>query len=267
MHKRLFIWTFTLLIVSYAHSQTYDLSFHSEFEQSAFQSRDPLRILFASDAAVDQAKYTAYSHEILSVLAKLAPSHGKMTDAQFLEKVFYTVHRKKLGWYQNYVSFSEIFESKRYDCLTGTALYSLILDHFQIEHKLYEFDYHVLLIAKTDEGSFLFEATDPINGFVTDQQEIARRIAVYAVGADPNRKLKPIGNALDYTHSSHINNQISFSDLAGLQYYNLAIEAFNAGAFSKANLLIRKACSLYPAERIRTMQFYFAQSTQLFSGN
>ncbi|MEP2026189.1 MAG: hypothetical protein ABJI85_16100, partial [Reichenbachiella sp.] len=117
---------------------------------------------------VDEVLAYEKSYALLIDKLKERQSDSK-SEAAFLKYVFYTVHRKMLGTYEQYVTFSEIFKKeKKYDCVTGTALYALILDELDVAYEVHETDYHVYLIAKSEGKEYLFESTDALAGFAWD---------------------------------------------------------------------------------------------------
>ena len=112
--------------------------------------------------------------EISELLSKLN-SKPRKSDRIFLKSVFSLTHRQLLKTYQQYADFSEIFNGGRYDCVTATALYSLLLEELGYSHAIYETKYHVFLLVESSEGQFLIESTDPINGFEYQKERIKER--------------------------------------------------------------------------------------------
>lgn len=255
-----------LFIASHLLQGQYDTSlFHSPFESKAFIRNQPLMLLAASDQTTDSTKYTGYQEEIATAVKKLSAKREKLSEDQFLEKVFYYVHRKFLKTYTGYVAFSELFKNGSYDCLTGTAFYAVLLDELEIPYVIYEFDFHLFLLAYTTTDSILMEATDPIYGLVTNQEEIAQRVALYTLGEKVISQ--SIGNSRPSgtIPPSEIINRISLKELTGLQYFNLAVNAFNLGEYETAKPLIQKANQLYPSRRIQQISQVFQRKYQLAS--
>lgn len=250
--------TICLFILSLSAIAQQDLDaevFHSDFEQQAFSNADPLQIMLAADPLVDSNKYNQYLTDFRTHLDKLGRKVDNIHPRMVLERVFYYSHRKKLSWYHNDVLFSDLFESGKYDCLTGTAFYAAILDQLSIPYNIYEFNYHVFLMAYLDGEKVLIEPTDAINGFITDEKEIARQIEKFK--AEDGMTL----------NIDAVNNIISLEDLAGLQYYNMGIDLYNQGKFDKAFTNIQKANFLYPSKRIKEMHRIFRSQAVLVTSN
>ncbi|MFY0599861.1 MAG: hypothetical protein JXR03_09330 [Cyclobacteriaceae bacterium] len=237
-------------------AQRTDVVFHSDFEKASFNKTElkPFELLLASDPTVDADKYIEFREDfLLGINHMIDLKKRSKNDLLFLEKIFYKTHRKQLGWYQNYVSLSHTFESKKYDCLTGTALFALILEEVGIEYQILEFDFHIFLIARPDGHNVLIEATDPLNGFISDQKEINHRIQAALTSVEVDEKYA----------QTFIKNEIDLLALAGLQYYNLAVDLFNRQEYKKASQFIKKADLLYTSERIRNTKDLISSSASL----
>jgi hypothetical protein len=165
---------------------------------------------------------------------------------EFLRLIFNRVHRKFLKTYEDYVPFDKLFESGSYNCLTATALYALVLDHFGYDYEVIETNYHIFILAVTKEGKVLLETTDPQDGFVTNTNEIAEKIGYYKedLGATPSQKNTA------YKFQFELFDAVSLEEITGLLYYNLAVDAFNKNEIQRSVDLLDKAAAYYRSERI-----------------
>ena len=162
-------------------------------------------------------------------------------DVDFLHYVFTNTHRKFLKRYTDYCTFDALIEKGTYNCLTGTALYALLLDHFDIDYSIVETNYHIFLIIDTTSGRVLFEATDPINGFVDSPDDIDARIKKY-------REIQPtITHCYRYNFSFY--NQVNMEQLVGLMYYNLSVDAYNKKLLPASITYLEQAVKLYKTQR------------------
>lgn len=207
------------------------------------------------DLAPEEVK--SYEENYAAIVNKLKEKKATAkSDAMFLKHVFYTVHRKMLGEYEQYVTFSEIFKKeKKYDCVTGTALYALILDELGIDYQVHETDYHVYLVAYAGGKEYLFESTDALAGFAWDPKEIAeRRAFVNQESIRINTELAMTGlasNEKSTQGATYIDNVVNLRQLAGLHYYNQALKQFNNNAHREAYKMIIIAQGIYPSQRIK----------------
>ena len=136
MKKILYIWLTSFALSASAQSELSPYLFHSSFEQTSFSSANPIQIMLAANPNVDSIKYSQYMADFQVHLAKLKKKTGERTTVQTLEKVFYFNHRRKLSWYNNDVILSDLFESGKYDCLTGTAFYAATLEELGIPYQI-----------------------------------------------------------------------------------------------------------------------------------
>ena len=165
--------------------------------------------------------------------------------ADFLEYIFNKTHQKFLRNFSEYASFPEMLDKGNYNCLTGTALYALLLDHFDIRYQIIETNYHIFLLAHSEKGPILFETTDPASGFVKDAEEINNRIAKYrqnSIKADGSSKTY-------YRYNFDLYNSVTLDQVLGLLHYNLSIVAFNAKDLTVSIDHLSKAMEVYQSPR------------------
>lgn len=211
---------------------------------------------------LDRIDVVGYVTEFDMVLQKLKVKQTQYrSEVSFLRHIFYTVHRKLLGEYDQYSLFSDLFEkNSTYDCVTASVLYSLILKELEIPHTVRETDYHVYVLAYAGDNEVFIETTDPLNGFVTDPEEVEFRKSYYS-GQRPEKDSRDsmIGLASenpDYQNTGFVDNDVASDELAGLLYYNQAIKAFNSGDFHRAHNMIKRAQEIHPTQRIKKTASY-----------
>ena len=186
--------------------------------------------------------------EKVELLIKKIGSNPNKSDRHFLRSIFTITHRQVLKQYDQYSEFGDLFASGRYDCLTATALYSVILSHFGFEHQVIETNYHIFLLIQSNEGLVLMESTDPIGGFEYQKNRIEDRIAMYA-----NDYQQPVSDT-QFVSSYSIFNEVSFNQLTGLLYYNQSVKAFNTQQWMEADRLLNLAKQFYYSPRIVEME-------------
>ena len=170
-------------------------------------------------------------------------------ETAFVRSVFNKTHQKFLRRFAAYATLDETFETGSYNCLTGTILLSLSLHHFNIRHQVIETNYHIFILAETKDGQILLEATDPLNGFVSDQHDIEARITTYK----QNQIQAQNANKSYYRFSFELYNTVSIDELRGLVFYNKAVDSFNHGQLHVAVDNLVKANTLYSS--FRTEEF------------
>lgn len=189
------------------------------------------------------------------LIHKLEKNFSSDTE-QFLDYLFYKTHQLVLKKYSRHSDFSEMISSGNYDCVSASMVYSLLLNHFEIDHSIIETDYHVFLVARVNSRDYVLESTDPLNGFIKDENAVITHIAQFrpAPLASAIQNTTEIG-AEDYSPKevNTIYKEITIQQLTGLQYYNHGIYAINNSDLATARVQILKALSLYPSERIRSV--------------
>ena len=171
------------------------------------------------------------------------------SERRFLSHFFYKVHRQFLKQYQSHTTLRDLLEQGHYDCVTGTALYALLLDALGISYQIHEFPYHVYLTVTTKEqGTIMIESTDPQYGFVTDATEQAKRQQHYSesIVADDAEGY--------YQYNFSIQSTIGLTELAGLSYFNEAVEHYNNQEFQQATHLLKQANRWYRSPRTEAFE-------------
>lgn len=188
---------------------------------------------------------------------KLEVKRQRLHDnARFLALVFYKTHNRFLRDYRPYASMQELLADGKYNCLTGTALYALVLDDLKIPYQITETTHHIFLEVNLNDHDYLFEATDPLNGFVSDKDAIEKRINDY-------QKANTLaGGKNEYRFHDAIFNRISMEELPGLLYYNQAIRAYNQQAFASAISYLEKATHYYYSSRIDELSALIGDAVQ-----
>jgi hypothetical protein len=162
---------------------------------------------------------------------------------KFLKRVFYKTQSAFLHQYEQYAPFSALATSnKEYDCVTGTALYAIILQHFNIDYSIIELDFHAYILVHSSNGDILIESTNPTNGFVTNADEIAKLRERYRLESTESKEKDLV---LD-----EVERKITVKELAGLHFYNQAVNEFNKEQYALAKKLLKAARNLYDCPRI-----------------
>lgn len=168
-------------------------------------------------------------------------------DKDFIEYLYYFTHRKLFKSYEQYPSLAETLSIGEYDCLTATAVYSILLTELSVSHTVVETNYHIYLLVYPDtDKEILLEATDPSSGFITDRGQIEKHKLVYR---QDNNELKADQVDLNFD----IERRLEGQELVGLLYYNLSVKELNLGNWQKANDLAVHANQFYPNIRVRNL--------------
>lgn len=192
----------------------------------------------------------ALAEDRIAVLVEKLEAKKIKSDRQFLRTLFNSTHRQLLKQYDQYSDFEEIFQNGKYDCLTATALYSVLLNKFDYTYSIIETNYHIFMIVKTEEGDVLLESTDPINGFEYIPEKIDDRIKTYKENLVSNTSK----DKNYYTFSFNLFHEVNPEQLTGLLFFNQCVKAFNNQEWQKAIQLLKKARLVYDSPRIGELE-------------
>ncbi|MGC3942990.1 MAG: hypothetical protein QM762_00390 [Chryseolinea sp.] len=120
-----------------------------------------------------------------------------------------------------------------------------MLSHFNIPYHVIETNYHIFLIAETENGRVLLEATDAENGFVQGESNIDNRVKEYR----QNPPLKLDRTKTYYQYETDLYKEVSLDELTGLLYYNRAIVAYNQHDLQGSIDFLSKSVERYKSAR------------------
>ena len=219
-------------------------------------AQSPNSVLFTAasssniDWFEDKGHVGSLQEEILQFSENLKKKRAKYKkEADYWKHVYYKVHRKYLKRYRSPSTLEDVLVTGEYDCLSGTALYALIFQELGADYHIIETNYHVYLTINVAGETILIEATSPLEGFVSDGDQVKKLQEIYTNNFDD-------GDWTDinyYKLQQVLNNPISLQELRGLQYYNLAVQAYNNQDLAAALDLQDKALGLYPCGRLEEM--------------
>lgn len=172
--------------------------------------------------------------------------HAFKHEKDLVRFIFYRTHQKFLKNFQAESSFGELLTVGNYNCLTGTALYALLFEHFNIDYTITETNHHIFIIVKVDGTEILIETTDPVEGFVDDPEKIKVRLNDYKNNTLPNANR----DGVRYEFSFNLWEAVTLEELTGLLYFNSAVKAYNQQNWIEASALLVKAGQYKPSPRI-----------------
>jgi hypothetical protein len=155
-------------------------------------------------------------------------------------------HKDILLSYEQLTSFEELVSIGKYNCLTGSTFFALLLERYDVAYKVIETNYHMFILIEDEGKQYLLDATDPIQGFETNASVIEQRLAEYkAKNSEANK------NSVSFQFD--LFNQVKTSQLEGLLAYNSSVAAFNKQEFFLAIDHLYDASLLYSSPRIIEM--------------
>jgi hypothetical protein len=201
-------------------------------------------------------KPTFRESEKLTDYIQSLQNQNSTLDKKFLKSIFKTTHHRFLKSYAQYADLGEVFKNGRFDCLTATALFSVVLNETNFEYQIIETNYHIFILVDTKDGQIMLETTDRLFGFVDDPSEIDKRIGSYR----KNKIVPSNSNKMYYHYSFDLFNEVNQNQLAGLLYFNQAIKAYNSGDLLGCSSLLEKSNGIYESPRVEELAIVLVKS-------
>ena len=235
-----------------------EIKFNSDFEREYFsrlfvkkESPDYLPLFLATDKTSNTSTHKSANQRIESVIQQLDKLDiNSKSEAKKIKAIYKTIHDEFLKKYELENNFNEIFQTGNYNCLSATALYSIILEKYNIPYVIKKAPKHVFLMTYPNSSKILIETTDPVKGYFQYNEQM---IANYV---DHMKRNKMISEEEFMTKSQAElfekyfmkDENIGLKQLVGLQYYNLAIYEYEKEKYLEALENIQKAYLFYPSE-------------------
>jgi len=242
----------------------FQLDFNSDYEAQAFESLEqeassnPLSLFLASSRNTDLSVRQAFRKELDQLIQKLEQKKIKEKSIRAGLKVIYRiVDREVLKQYQTHVQFTELFENGKYNCVTATALYSVIFNHFDIPYTIKLEPNHVFLIVDPEDKPIVFETTDPIRGInIISYKEKYKYVESLLEKKKISIKKKTIKKVKELYRSEFLytDKNIELIELAAAQYYNNALEDVENEDYHSALINTEKSDQLYNTVRNNYLQ-------------
>lgn len=178
-------------------------------------------------------------------ITKLIKSTGGETDLAALKKLFARTHFHLLKHYSVQASFGELAASGKYNCLSGTALFALLLDYCQFNFSIIETNYHVFILVHFTDKSVIVEITDPLFGLIDDQEMVTARMEEYK-----QNNLLPSQAENRYRFNFELFDEVTLDQLRSLLLFNSAVEAYNKRELAAAFEHLQAASENYSSPRI-----------------
>lgn len=257
MKKLFFIVAFAWFIGFPAKSQdnfvVYQLNIFNDLQEKIRLTEhqdEPFLLLQAINFGEDEWAFKKWE-----ALTRVLDQHMNkdMGNVRMLNELFFTTHKLMLKDYAKLANFSKTLTDGVYDCVTGTGLFAILLDRYQIPYWIVETDAHVYIKGDYKGTAFILESTFPDHGLITGKKNIKNFESQFLPNGNLNNEdnsLIGVGKVSEVPASGKELNYIGLRELAGLQYYNDAIKKFYEREYNDAYVQLIKATYLYSSPRI-----------------
>jgi hypothetical protein len=256
MFKKAFLLSITLCFCLMAISQkpiTFEqLKFKDDFEKNIFKTyqqqpeTDAALKLLAAASPGDSEKNWAKSQEFLKNLV-LELDKEEIADKKLKKStkiIFETLH-KHLTKYAETTDFSEIYTTGIYNCLSATAAYSFIFDHYKVPYSILEYPNHVNILVSPGEENIVIETTAPVDGvYPLDVKKTVEYLRKNKLISEEEYKSKT-PDFLYETYYGSEKKRINLLKIAALQYSNISYKLLQAEKNEEALIAIEKSLFIY----------------------
>lgn len=242
---------------------TASINYTSNFEKTSFKSfannsPDYFALLLSPDETVTAEMAATWKSTFNKEMAALKPAFDALKKNDKKVKFLYEkVHTKFLTKYELTNVFSQVFKDGIYNCVSATALYSLVFDYFKIPYAIQEKPTHVYLIAYPDAERIQIETTTPIGGYrVYDQafkQSFVKKLTDVKLISSVEYQTKSVDELFDKFYFE--DEAIDIQKLIGLQYENTGLYLIEKDETMKAFDQFEKSYFFYPTEKSRYLMY------------
>ena len=168
------------------------------------------------------------------------------------KKLYELIHNECFSIYKAEASFEDIGIDKSYNCVTASALYSLVLDELKWDYEIRETEDHVFIVVDPKGESIYLESTNPVTGIIQYKEQFKASYVDYLkenkIIEETSIKEKGIDGVFN-EYFFELGKVISGRELAGIQYYNQGIFLVQEEKLKEAYISFNKARVLYPSSR------------------
>lgn len=173
-----------------------------------------------------------------------------------LKTIYSSVHDEFLKKYNGETFFGDIFSTGQFNCVSASALYSLVLEHYKFNYNIKETPTHVYIIADPQNTSYLIETTLPSSGLFHFDDKFKKSYIEYLsenkLISESEFRTKSVNSLFNEYYIK--DESIDLIKLAGLQYYNKGVLYYNSEKYEEALNNFEKAEILYPSDKIKFLK-------------
>ncbi|HLP19320.1 MAG TPA: hypothetical protein VK174_03430 [Chitinophagales bacterium] len=240
------------------------LKYASEFERTQFSQLDKkgtfnaLHFLYCLDSTVTAEKAAQIEQKLNTFFdEKLSPLIGNKNTDKAIKAVFKQIHDNLLTKYVKESRFERLLDNGEYNCVTASALYALAFQKFGIPYQLRSTTDHVYVIANPGPNQLLIEATDPVGGAFSYNEQYKRTYIDMLVKQKMISKQENNETPLEQLFQKHFytSDTIDLKQLIGYHYYNNGVALIGAQEFAPAANQLMKAYYLNRNSKVEHLLF------------
>jgi tetratricopeptide (TPR) repeat protein len=179
-------------------------------------------------------------------------SFEKKSEKKKVKLLYEKAHEQFFRRYKRENYFHEVFDNGNYNCVSATAIYSLLFDEFNIPYAIQAQPTHVYLVAYPETFNLVVESTDPVTGYLEYNRKFKENYIKQLTQLNMIDPGVAQQQSLDELFSTYFFNHININihELTGLQYANNGIYAYEDKEYDKAIYQLEKALFIYPDVKV-----------------
>jgi tetratricopeptide (TPR) repeat protein len=258
---------FLLISILSTYAQGEDTSiFNTHYEQDLFEKleqKDSFNLIDFMLAIDYRAKaknnYLKLMKEITHDLDK---DHIAEKPLKKQTKLIYKRVHASLKKYMENVPFTSTIMDGYYNCLTASALYASVLDHYQISYEIVKRPGHVYLIVAPDKQKIVLESTRPNDGLIRFTDRNKKEYVEFLVEQKIIDEAEYLSTSTNRLFNKYYFNDevISAQQMVSLHYNNKAVFYFERENFPAAFREMQKSLLLNPDDELSIYLFNFFYS-------
>ena len=235
-------------------------TYFSEFERKNFENylqskkTDILALSLGVDSTTNQSNEKEYLETIKYYLGSNRSIIDKTTNEKSkINKLFKTANHSFFIQYDLNAYCSKFYSEGKFNCVTGSLFFSLIMDSLNIPYTIKEKPTHVFLLAYPSTFSLPIESTDPNMKIFIPDEGFKKRYVDFLADSKLILKSEIASKGVEaiFNEKYYSNKDIKPIELVGLLYFNSGVNYLDDSNFKCAFQQFEKAYLLYPSERIR----------------
>ena len=235
-------------------------TYYSEFEKKNFETylqsnkTEILALSLGVDSTSNQTNEKEYRESIKNYLGSNRSIINKTTNEKSkINKLFKTANHSFFIQYDMNAYCSKFYSEGKFNCVTGSLFFSLILDSLNIPYTIKEKPTHVFLLAYPSTFSLPIESTDPNMKIFIPDEGFKKKYVDFLVDSKVILKSEIASKGVEaiFNEKYYSNNDIKPIELVGLLYFNSGVKYLVDNNIKCAFQQFEKAYLLYPSERIR----------------
>jgi hypothetical protein len=242
-----------------------DLTYHSTLEKTNFETLikthqfDTIALLLGVDSTVSPKTVQNVQKQLQDFYQFVDANADKKKKnlKKWVDYLFENIQARFLKKYQYNIRFDRIFKDGVYNCVTASALYALVFEHYGIPYQLKELPTHVYIVVDPDGSPIVIEPTDPNGQYFAPadafKSEFVNQLLEAKLVTTAEIQNEGIPALFNQHYYNHPNGYLSLRQLVSLLYSNLGIALSEQKELANTVVAIEKAYWLYPCQRHKNL--------------